>query len=156
MHEGSFSEWRWISSQTVYCTHKVQKLVIEMQPDKWTDRCSSRQQISGRRANFPICGECLCLSVIRGYPDTFANMRILHTQNMRILHTQKAYTHTGTSSHQILLLSAHVMEITCSTNEGRVSLARHNMHEQVAKSLVYALAGGTTCMSVRLFGYVNL
>ncbi len=27
-----------------------------------------------------------------------------------------------------------------------------NMHEQVAKSLVYALAGGSTCMSVRFLG----
>ena len=26
------------------------------------------------------------------------------------------------------------------------------MHEQVAKSLVYALVGGSTCMSVRLLG----
>ncbi len=50
------------------------------------------------------------------------------------LHTQKAYTHTGTSSPQIPML-------------GEV-----NMHEQVAKSLVYALAGGSNCMSVRLLG----
>ncbi len=35
-----------------------------------------------------------------------------------------------------------------------ISLASRliNMHEQVAKSLVYALAGGSTCMSVRLLG----
>ena len=31
-----------------------------------------------------------------------------------------------------------------------------NIHEQVAQSLVSALVGGSTCMSVRLFGYVNL
>ncbi len=31
------------------------------------------------------------------------------------------------------------------------------MHEQEAKSLVYALAGGSSCMSVfEPFGYVNL
>ncbi len=38
------------------------------------------------------------------------------------------------------------------TNFANACIHYANMHEQVAKSLVYALAGGSTCMSIRLLG----
>ena len=56
------------------------------------------------------------------------------------LHTQKVYTQTGTSS---LKFFYHLLMHTCICIFLRI-------HEQVAKSLVYALAGGSTCMIVRL------
>ncbi len=51
------------------------------------------------------------------------------------------------------------MRTTWSTHTGLIAYLYEwptkgyvNMHDQVAKSLVYALAGGSTCMSVRLLG----
>ena len=77
------------------------------------------------------------LRVINTAPQGISAARIA-TLGLRIRQPMRTpwYTHTG--------LIAYMYELP---TKGYV-----NMHEQVAKSLVYALAGGSTCMSVRLLG----
>ncbi len=71
----------------------------------------------------------------------------------KTIHSSHRFTYPGTSSHQILLLSAHAYRHFAWELQSDSQCVHHGVSSGVLSGMgVYALAGGSTCMSVHLLG----